>query len=352
MDVLVTTIGEQRRWNYALQPMSRDAFVELLTTGLPDAPAYFTHDAVLNAKERPTLDESLATGLTPLPLEHVLERRRDGAQILDTREPEDFAAAHLAGSQNIGLGGQYATWAGTILSPDRPIVIIADPGREHESAVRLGRIGFDNVVGYLRDGLQSLASRPDLTESIERLSPAAAAERLRSKERRSSSMCAAARECRKHIDQSLNLPLNHLAEPHGTSPRQAHSFTVRAATDRHCTRAFSVSEASAGWARLAGGVAAWEAAGLPLERPIPLPQPFQRRRQRLLLPPRSQCPALRGASELMLVVFRGERPRHILVGDGRSVHVVAHDVRIEQIPVSNLHPNRIGFAGLPGMRRR
>ena len=90
-----TTIGEQRRWNYALQPMSRDAFVDLLTTDLPDAPPYFTHDAVLNAKERPTLDESLATGLTPLRWSSVLERQRDGAQILDTREPEDFAAAHL-----------------------------------------------------------------------------------------------------------------------------------------------------------------------------------------------------------------------------------------------------------------
>jgi len=264
-----TTIGEQRRWNYALQPMSRDAFVELLTTDLPDAPAYFTHDAVLNAKERPTLEESLATGLTPLRLEHVLERQRDGAQILDTREPEDFAAAHLVGSQNIGLGGQYATWAGTILSPDRPIVIIADPGREQESAIRLGRIGFDNVVGYLRDGLQSLVSGPDLTESIERLSPAVAAERLRSKDPPQLVDVRTAREyAEKHIDGSLSIPLNHLAE-------RARELARERPLLIHCAGGYRSSIAASllrqqGFGRvaeLAGGVAAWEAAGLPLESP-------------------------------------------------------------------------------------
>ena len=174
-----TTIGEQRRANYALQPMSREAFVELVTADQPDAPAYFVYDAVLNAKEHQTLDRSLAEGLKPLTLEQVLDRQRDGAQILDTREPSEFAAAHLKGSQNIGLGGQYATWAGSILDPQRPIVIIAEAGREQESAMRLGRIGFDRVVGYLAD-VHSLESRPELRVSTERLSPGVAAERLHS----------------------------------------------------------------------------------------------------------------------------------------------------------------------------
>ena len=98
--------------------------------------------------------------------------------MLDTRDPAEFAAAHLAGSINIGLGGQYATWAGTVLSREQPIVIIADPGREHEAAMRLGRIGFDHVVGYLEDGLHSLESRPELMVSTERLSAQVAAERV------------------------------------------------------------------------------------------------------------------------------------------------------------------------------
>ncbi len=262
-----STIGEQRRWNYALQPMTREAFVDLVTADQPDAPAYFTHDAVLNAKDRPTLDESLATGLTPLTLEAVLERQREGAQILDTREPADFAAAHLAGSQNIGLGGQYATWAGTILSPERPIVIIAEPGREQESAIRLGRIGFDNVVGYLQDGLRSLGSRPDLTASIERLSPAIAAERLQTGDAPQLIDVRTPREhAEQHIDGSVNLPLNHLG-----------NRLTEIATDRplliHCAGGYRSSIAASllrqrGFTRvseLAGGVAAWEAAGLPLQ---------------------------------------------------------------------------------------
>ena len=173
-----STIGEQRRFNYALQPMSKAAFVELVTADQPEAPSYFTYDAVLNSKERPTLDETLER-ISPLKLDHVLALQDSAhAQILDTRDPADFAAVHLAGSINVGLGGQYATWAGTVLSRDRPIVIIADPGREPESATRLGRIGFDHIVGYLEDGLQSIASRPELTISTERLSAQVAADRV------------------------------------------------------------------------------------------------------------------------------------------------------------------------------
>src|SRR5262249_24630228 len=144
----VSTMGEQRRTNYALQPMSKEEFIQVVTADQPDAPPYFTYDAVLNSEERPTLDEALSREMKPLRLETLLAMRDEGAQILDTRDPDEFGAAHLTGSVNIGLGGQYATWAGTVLDRTHPIVIIADPGRESEAAVRLGRIGFDHVAGY------------------------------------------------------------------------------------------------------------------------------------------------------------------------------------------------------------
>src|SRR5436190_6238671 len=153
----VSTLGEQRRSNYALQPMSKAAFVELVTADQPDAPSYFTYDAVLNSQERPTLDETLER-ISGLTLDQVLALQTVGAQVLDTRDPAEFAAAHLAGSINVGLGGQYATWAGSVLSREQPIVIIAAPGREHEAAMRLGRIGFEQVVGYREDGLHSVES--------------------------------------------------------------------------------------------------------------------------------------------------------------------------------------------------
>src|SRR6187399_40498 len=116
-----STIGEQRRSNYALQPMTRDAFVDLVTADQPDAPPYFTYDAVLNAKERPTLDETLATSVNPMNVDQMLAIQQVGGQILDTRAPADFAAAHLIGSINVGLGGQYATWAGTVIDREHPI---------------------------------------------------------------------------------------------------------------------------------------------------------------------------------------------------------------------------------------
>src|SRR4029077_17580737 len=115
----VSTIGEQRRLNYALQPMSKNAFIELVTADQPEAPPYFVYYGVLNRKERPTLAEEPAHELNPLELDRVLELQAGGAQILDTREPEEFAAAHLAGTINIGLSGQFATWVGTVLSRER-----------------------------------------------------------------------------------------------------------------------------------------------------------------------------------------------------------------------------------------
>src|SRR5262249_6185959 len=122
----VSTIGAQRKTNYMLQPMTRARFVELATADLPCAPAYFAYDAGLNRTRRDTLDESLKRALRPLDLEQVLKLQQDGAVVLDVREAAEWGPAHLAGSLNIGLGGKYATWAGSVLDPERPIVLIAN----------------------------------------------------------------------------------------------------------------------------------------------------------------------------------------------------------------------------------
>ena len=101
----VSTIGEQRKTNYALQPLSKEAFIELVTADQPDAPSYFTYDAVLNSRNRQTLTEALTWELRPLSLDDCLELQRHRVQLLDTREAAEFAAAHLKGAINIGLGG-------------------------------------------------------------------------------------------------------------------------------------------------------------------------------------------------------------------------------------------------------
>ncbi|MCU1319410.1 MAG: beta-lactamase domain protein [Edaphobacter sp.] len=125
----VSTLGDQRRFNYALQPMSKEEFIRLVTADQPDAPAYFTYDAILNTREHATLDKSLQQILQPVELEEVIAMGDAGAQILDVRDASEYAKGHMAESINIGLGGQYATWAGTVLDSTRPIVIIAEPGR-------------------------------------------------------------------------------------------------------------------------------------------------------------------------------------------------------------------------------
>ena len=265
-----STIGEQRRFNYALQPMSKTAFVELVTADQPEAPSYFTYDAVLNSKERPTLDETLER-ISPLKLDHVLALQSSAhAQILDTRDPADFAAVHLDGSINVGLGGQYATWAGTVLSRDRPIVIIADPGREPESATRLGRIGFDHIVGYLEDGLQSIASRPELTISTERLSAQVAADRVNGQADDGTPVLIDVRAPRereqKRIPGSLSIPLIPLAERTSVLPTDRPLLVYCAGGYRSSIAASLLQQHGFKHvSEIAGGITAWEAAKLPIE---------------------------------------------------------------------------------------
>lgn len=156
----VSTIGEQRRTNYALQPMSEDDFVRIVTEGQPVAPLYFPFSAHRNRERHPLLDE--ADPPPALGLDAVLARQRAGARLLDTRDPAAFAAGHLPGSVNVGLDGRFAEYAGDVLDPSDEIVLVCDPGRELEAKVRLGRIGFDNVTGYLAEPQRAFLERPDL----------------------------------------------------------------------------------------------------------------------------------------------------------------------------------------------
>ena len=164
-----STLGQQRRDNYALQPMSREKFIEMVTSDQPDAPEYFLYDATMNRQDRSSLDESMKKAMQPLSLDDVLALQKEGTQIADVRSPLEFAAAHLQGALNIGLDGRFATWAGTVIDKDRPIVIIADEDRIEEAIMRLGRIGFDNVKGYLAEGMDALEKRSDLVARTERV---------------------------------------------------------------------------------------------------------------------------------------------------------------------------------------
>jgi hydroxyacylglutathione hydrolase len=257
---LYSTMGEQRQYNYALKPMSKEEFIRLVTAGQPEAPKYFSHDAVLNRKERATLEETLAAELKPLSLDRVLEIKLAGAQLLDVRETADFAGAHLAGSVNIALGGPYATWAGTLLDRTRPIVLIAEPGREQEAAMRLGRIGFDNVAGYLEGGMEALDQRPDLIRRTDRITAPTLAEQLASAQPPLVLDVRTENEWQqKRIGDSLNIPLNRLAERSGELPRDR-PIVVHCGTGYRSSIAASLLEGQGfdNTIDLVGGFNAWE----------------------------------------------------------------------------------------------
>jgi hydroxyacylglutathione hydrolase len=262
----VSSLGDQRRMNYALQPMAKEEFIRLVTADQPDAPEYFTFDAILNTRERGTLDSNLERVLKPVGLEEVIRLGDAGEQLLDVRDAAEFAKGHLAGSINIGLGGQYATWAGTLLDRVRPIVIIAEPGREQEAALRLGRIGFDHVRGYLDGGMAALAERPDLVWPTERVSAAMVAEELAGAD---APMVLDIRNPGEwkagHIPGSVNIPLNHMQARMAEVPR-GRRIAVHCAGGYRSSIAASIlhQHGITNLIEMAGGLAAWEAAKLPV----------------------------------------------------------------------------------------
>jgi glyoxylase-like metal-dependent hydrolase (beta-lactamase superfamily II) len=264
-DERVSTIGREKELNYACAPMPRAEFIRLLTTDLPAAPAYFPFDAQRNREERPTLDQVLAR-LRPLELDAALALAASGATLLDVREPTEFAAAHLAGSINIGLSGKFATWAGSLLDRTHPIVLIANPGREAEATIRLGRIGFDDVAGYLGAGLAAARDREALVRSGDRLNaqelvartPAPVILDVRERGEREA----------KQIAGAAWVPLGQLARRLEELPRER-EIVVQCASGYRSSIAASLLR-RAGFERVAdllGGIEAWAGAGFPLTSP-------------------------------------------------------------------------------------
>jgi glyoxylase-like metal-dependent hydrolase (beta-lactamase superfamily II)/rhodanese-related sulfurtransferase len=172
----VSTIGEQRRTNYALAPMTQDQFVEAVTQGQSVAPLYFSFAANRNRLERDLFEENVV--VEQLTIDEVVAQQHDGAVVIDARDDASFAAGHLRGSINVGLGGRFAEYAGEVMYPGTPIVLVTPPGHESEAKVRLARIGFDNVVGALADPVATFAANPGHVERLSRLSAEGLADRM------------------------------------------------------------------------------------------------------------------------------------------------------------------------------
>jgi glyoxylase-like metal-dependent hydrolase (beta-lactamase superfamily II)/rhodanese-related sulfurtransferase len=150
-----STIGQQRRFNYALAPMSKDEFVQMMTTGIQAAPQYFPRDAEINRAGAPSIG-TIAKPRPLTPAEVKLLSNSEGYLVLDIRSADQFGAGTVPGAINIGLGGQFASWAGTLIAFGAPLILVAeDEAKVEEAVMRLARVGIESVKGYLQGGIEA-----------------------------------------------------------------------------------------------------------------------------------------------------------------------------------------------------
>lgn len=259
---LSSTLEQERQTNEALKPMSKQAFIDLVTTDQLEAPSYFSQVAFMNCQDRPTLEEVLAQSCQPLTLEQVLHEKSVGTQVLDVRASDDFAAGHLCESLHIGLSGKFETWAGSILDREIPIVVIAEPGQEREAMIRLARVGLDHPKGYLNFGMQALASTPELIRHTDRMAVTDLQKRLAKDD------CPYLIDVRSpqewqagHIHESRNIPLPHLTSRLSEVPCH-HPIVVYCSSGYRSSLAASLLEHRhySNIIELTGGYEAWEMA--------------------------------------------------------------------------------------------
>lgn len=150
-----STIGTQKLTNYALQHLTKEEFIKAVTEGLAAPPAYFPINAKINKEGYESLDAVLTKGLTALSIEDFKEKTKEQDIILDTRNSNEFTQGFVPGSISIGLDGRFAEFAGGLLPFDQSIILITEPGKEKESIIRLARVGFDKMVGYLAGGYEA-----------------------------------------------------------------------------------------------------------------------------------------------------------------------------------------------------
>jgi rhodanese-related sulfurtransferase len=243
--------------------MTEDEFVAAVTEGQPARPHYFEFDAQRNRELRPLLDDEPPPALG---IDEVLSLQEKGAVLLDAREPGDFAAGHLRRAVNVGLQGRFAEWAGDVLSPDRDVVLVGDPSAAFEAKVRLARVGYDRVVGQLRDPAKVFASRPQLIEASSRLTIEQLAE-LRGLEPglQLVDVRSPGETANGTLPGALEIPLAVLTDSLAGLDRAAPLVVYCGSGYRSLVASSALVDAGfSDVSDLLGGYSAWEGAGLPI----------------------------------------------------------------------------------------
>ena len=264
-----STIGEQRRFNYALKPMSKDEFVWLMTADLPEAPVYFPKDAEINRAGARGLSELLApAALTP---HEVIKLQTSGHVLLDVRSAAEFGAGHVPGSVNIGLGGQFAIWSGSLIPLHAAIVIIANNNHQvDESVLRLARVGIENVKGYLSGGIESWREAGLPVNAIEQVSVDQLKEQITNRELQIVDVRRPTEYSNGHVPRAINAPLSALDRTIDQLPLHKDKPTAVICAGGYRSSAAASLLQQQGFTNLinvAGGTGAWINAGYPVETP-------------------------------------------------------------------------------------
>ena len=264
-----STIGEQRKFNYALKPMSKEEFVAMMTADLPEAPVYFPKDAEINRSGARGLSELQPP--QPLTPQEVLQWRDAGHVLLDVRAAADFGATHVPGSINIGLGGQFAMWAGSLVPMNASIVVIADTGAQvDETVVRLARVGIENVKGYLAGGVQSWHEAGYPVERIEQVTVAQLQEQMATGDLQILDVRRPAEYLGGHVPRAINAPLASLEKSLDPLPLKKDKLTAVICAGGYRSSAAASLLQQKGFSNLlnvSGGTGAWINAGYAVEAP-------------------------------------------------------------------------------------
>ena len=161
-----STIGEEKNTNYALKAASKEEFVKAVTDGIAAPPQYFPINAMINKEGYESLEAILEQGMTALSVEEFKNKNTGNTIILDTRKADEFTQGFVPGSISIGLEGRFAEWAGSLLPFDAPLLLVTDAGKEKETIIRLARVGFSKVAGYLAGGYPEWAKSGEEIDMI------------------------------------------------------------------------------------------------------------------------------------------------------------------------------------------
>jgi hydroxyacylglutathione hydrolase len=263
-----STIGEQRKTNYALQPMPRDAFIKMLTADQPEVPRYFPMDVDMNRSgARPLVRHVEPKALSPREAKAGTDA---GALLLDVREASGYGACHALSSLNVALNGQFASWCGTLIAAEQKLVILADdPRKAEEAALRLARVGLENVLGYVLGGIAAWSEAGLPCGSTPQIDVAELRARLDAGEpvrvldvRRSGEHVGG------HVPGAASIPLDRLEGEIARLPRTGPLAVICAGGYRSSAAASLLERAGVSEiVNVVGGTNAWIAAGYPIERP-------------------------------------------------------------------------------------